>query len=771
MKRIVRGSAIAVAILLALLVLFWFGGRAWLARSVAEHSGDFTVAGLDGPVEIAFDARGVPRIDARSERDAAFALGWCHASERLFQMDLVRRLARGELSAIFGAMAYDTDVRQRQIGFGRRADAAVAALSPERRAILERYAAGVNAWVEQAALLPPEFFLLRYEPRAWSVGDSLAVALYQTWFSHELMDVDRSLQQLLETGGPAMAPAVGGHYPWSPPTVRGGLASTLGDAAYPLRATEASNSWAIAPSRSASGRAIHASDPHLAIDRAPGLWYLASIHTADGLGVVGVTQPGLPFVVMGHNGRIAYAFTVASVDIIDYYDEELAAAPELMARGAAGWEPVATREESIVVKGESKPRTLTVAETKRGPLVERDGARGVSLHWAGFDKPLPELVDAAFALGRAESFDDFRRAVTSFGALDVNWVYSDRDGNIGYQLGSPIPIRDGGDGIARRKGSDPGALWRGYVELEKTPHALNPAAGWIASCNNQPVGPEWPYPLPGFYDPYRIMRAAALLEAKARWTPAEVAAMQMDLVSGRALQWKGLAAKGAAAFGDADAARRLEAWDGSMSTVSREAALFAVWWQEMARALFEDDLGDGWRKGRVIQTQLLAKGVAAVIDDRRTPEAETVEAIAGRAFGRAREIVGAKSYGEISALRVAHPLARVAMLDRWLSLSRGPVPLGGDGGALNANFNAWDDGKRAFDAEMGASMRFVLDWADVDGFSIAHALGQSGNPLSPHFDDFFEPSLRGEGWNVPYSKEKAAAKAVERMRLLPDGRR
>ncbi|MFA6958899.1 MAG: penicillin acylase family protein, partial [Thermoanaerobaculia bacterium] len=772
LKRLARAVLVTLLILFVLLAAAWFGGRSWLSRSVARHSGEFVVRGLDGPVEIGFDARGVPRIDAKTERDAAFALGWCHASERMFQMDLVRRLSRGELSEIFGDAAYETDVRQRQIGFGRRAAAAVPELSPAGRSILESYAAGVNAWITQASMLPPEFVLLRYDPRLWTIDDSLAVALYQTWYSHELMDVDETLQRIVEKVGPEIVPAIGGDYPWSPPTVSAPLAKLLGEQSFPLRATAASNSWVISPMRSASGKAIHASDPHLSIDRAPGLWYLASIHSADGLDVVGVTQPGLPFVVMGHNGAIAFAFTVASVDVIDYYDEDLAGAPKLLlARGASGWEPVVTRQELIVVKGEKEPRRLTVHETKRGPLMRRDGAKGVALHWAGFDRPLSKLVDGALALWRAKSFDEFRGAVTSFGALDANWVYSDRDGNIGYQLGVPIPVRSGGDGIQRRKGSDPNAAWPGYIELERTPHVLNPPQGWLASCNNQPVGSDWPYAIPGFYDPYRITRASALLEAKGRWSPAAVSKMQMELVSGRARRWKALAAEGAGTIGHDDVARRLSAWDGAMTTSSNEAALFAVWWYEMGRAIFEDELGSEWKDGRAIEEKVLGSNLAAVIDDRRTASRETAADISGRAMAKALEAVGTKSYGEMSTLRVAHPLARVAILDRWLSLSRGPIPLGGDPGSLNANFNSYDDETGMFHAHVGASMRYVLDWSDVDAFSIALALGQSGNPFSSHYDDFFEPSLRGEGWNVPFSKAKADERAVERMKLVPRGRR
>jgi penicillin amidase len=208
--------------------------------------------------------------------------------------------------------------------------------------------------------------------------------------------------------------------------------------------TTASNSWAVAPSRSASGAALHASDPHLSIDQAPGLWYLAGLHSEEGLNVVGVTYAGAPFVVMGHNDTIAYSFTVASVDLIDYFDDA----------------PVSTLREEIRVKGEQTPRVLEVKSGSRGVMIDDK----TSLHWAGFDFEPATITDSAVRLQKAKTFDEFRSAVTGFGALDANWIYSDRAGNIGYQLGAPVPIRDY-DTCKRQSARDPRAVWRGYRTL------------------------------------------------------------------------------------------------------------------------------------------------------------------------------------------------------------------------------------------------------------------------------------------------------------------
>jgi penicillin amidase len=704
-------------LLIALLVFLWFGGRWYLGRSVAQYEGTIK-AGVAAPVEITFDAKGVPQVWAKTDGDAFFAIGWLHASERLFQMELVRRLSRGELSEVFGDIAFDTDVAQRRAGFALRANRDVAHMDAKTRAAMQRYVDGINAWIAQVPVLPPELVILQIKPRQWTLADCLAISGYQTWYSHELQDHDQRYQRLIQKlGMPASVLAHAG-FPWSPPTVP------------EYRMSTASNSWVLAPSRSASRAALHASDPHLAIDGVPGLWYLAGLHSEEGLNVVGVTYGGAPFVVMGHNDTIAFSFTVAAVDIIDYYDDA----------------PRATiSREEIRVKGEEKPRVVEVKGGTRGVMIDET----TSMRWAGFHFPSSGIAEAAYRLQRAQTFDEFRRAVTGFGALDVNWIYSDRAGNIGYQLGTPIPIRDY-DTYVRQSARDRKSEWRGYRPLDETPHALNPAQGFLATSNNQIVPPNWPYPIPGFYDPYRITRAAALLPTK--HTRDDMHAMQLDVTSVIALRWKSLAG--------------LSKWDGRMSEDSREATLFAAWWRMLPRAIFEDELGDEWGTGRTFLEEALTTK-SPLIDDKRTPKVETIEDISARAMKDAKNIAGDRTWGEASTLTVRHPLARVKLLDWWLHLNRGPYPAPGDAGTLHANFFALDEKTKAFTARVGPSMRFVLDWSDVDGFTLTGALGQSGNPFSPHYDDFLEMMRRGEEWNVPFSRGKVFAKAASRLRLVP----
>ena len=715
-----------VAVLAVVVALFWLGVPLVLRRSVATYEGNVRTS-VAAPVEITFDAKGIPQIWARTDADALFAIGWLHGSERLFQMELVRRLARGELSEVFGEAAFDTDKFQRTIGFVRQADPEK--LSAPARAAMQRYVDGVNAAIRDAKMLAPELTLLRLTPRPWTLADCLAISHYQTWFSHQLMDQDGKYQKLIEKlGMSAQALSRAGH-PWSPPTVPD------------MRITTASNSWVVAPAHSSTKSALHAADPHLSIDQIPGLWYLAGLHSDEGLNAVGATYAGAPFGAMGHNADIAYSFTVASVDLIDYYHDT--------PRG-----PV-IREE-IRVKGEERPRVVEVRRGARGVMIDEK----TSLRWAGFDFSPAAGIDSGLRLQKAKTFDEFRGLVTRFGALDANWIYSDRHGNIGYQLGAPVPLRDY-DSYARQNASDPRTQWRGYRPLADTPHALNPAQGFLASCNNQPVSGDQ---IPGFYDPYRITRATALLPA--RRTPADMHAMQLDLSSGIVARWKRLAEQGARAAGLESEGRMMGEWDGRVSADSRAATLFQAWWRRMPRAVFEDELGKEWDIGRVLLDEALTTQSPA-LDDRRTARVETAVDLSARAMREAKQIANGRTWGEACTLLVKHPLARVKVLDWWLNLNRGPFRGSGDPGTLNANFFSFHEESKSFRTHVGPSMRFVLDWSNVDAFSIYGALGQSGNPFSPHYDDFLALAQNGGEWIVPFTKERVYATKKSLVTLTP----
>lgn len=758
MSRPIRWLALLVLTLTLVATGAWFGGRAWLSRSVAQYAGEVALAGVDGPIEITFDARGIPQVWAETDRDLRFATGWLHASERLFQMELTRRMARGELSALFGAVALDLDVEQRRLGFGWQVAREAATLPESERIVLAQYVAGVNAWMEQTPVLPPEFVILGTTPAPWTVEDVLVVGFYQTWYSMSLMDRGADYRELFATLGGDASRLAGAVQRWSPPTV---------PSPAPRLAT-ASNSWVLSPARTRSGAALHASDPHLETSSAPGLWYALGLHSRESGDAVGVSGPGLPGIAMGHNRHVAWAFTVAPVDLVDDYwftiDDADGTAPQL--RTLDGPERLTVRTDTILVK-DASPHVVRLLRAAMGPVMDVRGDSARVLRWVGFEVPSWSPAVAIGATTAMRDFPSFQRVVTSAGAFAVNWTYSDRAGNIGYQLGAPLPIRGAYDTFTPQSGMDSSVQWRGHHPVAASPHAFNPADGWLVSTNNQIVDADWPYPLPGYYDVARVTRAFALLDTVRDATVEQSRLFQADMMSGIAVRWRALAAHGAEQLGRTDIAARLLRWDGNMRASDTTATLFAYWWERLPREYFEDELGDDWVRARALTIAALEDTTHAFADDSRTLLQETREHLAARALEHALRDPWQRPFGAMQTLTVRHPLAQVAVLDRWLGLTRGPIPLGGDDATLNASFTRFDTTSRSLAVTTGPSMRFVLDWADVDGFTLSRHLGQSGNPLSPHFDDFLAPHLAGEPWPMPITRERVLARAVTTLRLVP----
>jgi len=767
MKKVLIRIGIGFAFLLGLL---WFGGRWILSFSKAQYSGTIQLSGIQAPVEVLFDAKGIPQIWATNNPDLLFTLGWVHASERLFQMEAIRRFTSGELAEIFGENLYPTDLLQRKIGFARLAENELPQLNPQMKEILQHYCDGVNAWIESKTILPPEFVLLRFRPRPWRPVDCVSIGIYQTWFAHSLMDHDQQYHKLAEKLGNQIIPLFHEYKSWSPPTVHDSFLKELfAHNPFPLRMSLASNSWVVAPKKSGSGRAIHASDPHLMINMVPCFWYIVGLHSAEGLSVVGVTTPGLPFVTMGHNGVIGFAFTVAGVDLIDYYRAPRHPEDSLKILTARGYQPMTIVSEAIKIQGESNPRMAPLYLTPDGPVVEMDSASVLILKWAGYDFNSEQIFQSILNLQSAKNFEEFRTAVTGLGALDVNWTYSDSSGNIGYQLGAPIPVREYENSFCQIPAESSFAKWNGFVPLEKTPHLLNPTEGWVASCNNQPVSSKWPFSIPGFYDPYRITRVQHWLTQREKYSVADFEQMQLDRISAIALRWKELMASGALHLEKPELAQKIREWNGEMGTDQTIPALFSFWWYYLTRALFEDELGTEWRLGESLREEILTNDFQKIIDivTTRDKKERPVE-IAAKALSMALEQVGERNYGEVCQLTMSHPLSIIKILDYWLDLNRGPFPFGGDNGSLNANWRSYDSEQNQFNSLVGPSMRFILDWADVDQFTINTNLGQSGNPFSSHYADFLEMWRQGERWLVPFHRKAVEARQVSLLTLVPE---
>ena len=755
--------------LIILVIVLWFGVKWTLSFSTAKYDGTVKTSAVQFPVEVTYDKMGIPQIWAKTNKDLYFTVGYLHASERLFQMELVRRFTLGELSELFGADTYQVDVRQRNLGFAKKAKEEIKDVDEASLKTLQSYCDGINSWIADKSILPPEFVILQTKPRNWIPEDCLAILIYQTWFAHALMDHDESYSKLIDKLGPNVRRILKDNKSWSPTTVpESFLSSIFGNEEFPGRMSKASNSWVISPSKSVSGSAIHASDPHLQVNQIPGFWYIMGLHSQEGINSLGITAAGLPFVAMGHNDSIAWAFTVASVDIIDYYKEKLNPINKMQYLTPTGYQEMKSWSEEIKVKDEEKPRHEIFYSTRHGVVIRQDSIFATALKWAGYDFNSAKMLKSILNISNLHNFKQFRETVTQFGALDVNWTYSDKKGNIGYQLGAPIPIRTYSNTYEPLAGEDSSLDWKGYHPLSETPYVYNPKEGFAATCNNTIVPQNWPYDIPGFYDDYRIVRVNNLLSQSGQFSQSSTEEMQMDIVSSHANRWKWLMAEGARRLKNDDLFKQILQWNGEMSLDETLPTLYSLWWKELANPIFKNKLGSDWRNGRLILEEILADNTPSLSDNKNSVLGnETIVDASTAALDAVLKKRPVAKWGDVSTLTAKHPLSMVKILDYWLDLNRGPVSVPGDFASINPSYFDFDEETGKFNMNVAASMRFVLDWSDINAFTINTNLGQSGNPFSDHYDDMLDLWKTGKRWTVPFTSEKVNETKVSMLRLEP----
>ena len=752
---------------------------ALVASGRARRSGESAVAGLGAPVDVSFDRFGIPSIHAGSAVDAAAALGWLHANDRLFQMELTRRAASGRLAEIFGARALRFDTRVRKLGFGRVTGELAAQVSPESRRWLEAYAAGVNAWLaERGADLPPEFRLLRHRPEPWRPEDSLAVIYVMARVLSPVMEPaeDESFAFLRAFG------------PERTRELIGELDAVVFDEAVELsRATPVSpeplgkraegaglgsNNWAVSAAKSATGGALLANDPHLDLEL-PSVWFEARIVAPD-YEAVGMTLPGSPAVILGRGPRLAWACTNLYLDDVDVFLERLDAGGRNVLRGER-WVAVESWRETVRVRN-GEAIEIEVQRTDRGPLLAADPERGLperSIAWTGWS---PSDSLAAFvALARAGSVDEVRAAIAPYAFPAQNLVVADAAGSILWTPLGRAPDRFGWDGWLPAPGWRADVGWRGLLPAAANPELRDPAAGQIVTANSfLPVEkPAW---FEGDFDtPFRMDRIRERLAARSDWTPREFLGLQRDVVSLWARRL--VAALGDVSEGDAGrAAAALGAWDGAMSERG-PAALFALVERTLQRAIFEDEaerarlarFGTRWRLLRLLEGQMSE----AWFDDLATPERESREQIVARALeqawreGVARwgEEVARWPYAEIHTLTLEHALGGLPLVGGWFE--RGPFPVHGSATTVDALGGPWRGD--AVSVAYGPSMRFVTDAADPAATFAIVPGGQAGHPADPHYDDQLGLYFAGGARPVPWGEAAQERGAVSRLRLVPRG--
>ena len=731
--------------------------------------------GIADRVTIRRDRHGIPHIDAASDVDAYFGLGFCHAQDRGFQLESMLRIGRGTLAEVLGDKAVSIDQLSRRIGFRRSSEAQLPVIADDVKSWIQGYVSGINAGFEQSKK-PHEFAILGFEPTAWDVADVLAFLKLQSFMLPSNWDVELTRLRLLQSDGPDALQKL------DPAPVQAGMATNHSMANVNALSVElkqfqdyappggGSNNWVIAGSRTKSGKPIVANDPHLA-PVVPSWWYLAHLRTAQWQ-IAGATFVGGPAFPTAHNDHGAWGITAGLTDNTDLFIE-------------TNLDDYPAVEEVIRVKG--KPDIVEkVHITPRGPIVTPAlSVNGVSLAMrAVWLDPLPlrGLMDSP----SSSDFKSFRQPFREWPCLPLNLVYGGVDGTIGYQLAGQLPIRKSTHGLMPQRGDSPLSQWSdSRVSFDDMPTIVNPERGFIATANFYPEGAHIEVGH-DFCDGYRVWSIENNLAAKAEdWTVADSLALQMNVDS---LPWQSIRDIVLSLESEqerlAEAMNLLREWDGSLSKESAAATICELFLQQMsirvAQAVapngYAEALGGAAGKGpstrslfgdrRIGHLCKLIQDQPAGWFDKPWPKVMTDTLLSVMKFLHEKHGPSPKwwQWGDLHTLTIRHSiLGKHKVLRPLFNLP--PMASGGDPNTINQS------GYRTLDAVDDIhnipTMRAVIDVSDWSNSRYVLSGGQSGNPLSPHFDDLLPLWQRGEGVPIAWAADDVLRAAKHTLILQP----
>jgi penicillin amidase len=737
-------------------------------------------------------------------------------------MDFNRRLVAGRLSEVIGEVTLPVDRWLRILGLRRVSSQEADLVSPETRANLEAYAAGVNARIAQGRL-PIEFKLLRYQPEAWTLVDSISWLKYMSWSLSVNWESELLRAKLIAHLGPKRAAELEPAYPGHQPTIipsGAELADMAADAleragaARPFTGPSAgaglgSNNWVLSGSRTTTGAPLLANDMHLLMTM-PSIWYENHLVGGD-FNTTGVSFPGLPGIVSGHNGHVAWGFTNGFPDVQDLYVERLrrrddgANQSRVQYEYKGDWHEAEVIPEQISVKG-----AATVVEevivTRHGPIIntlapdlageglsgdataQSEVVEGLALRWTSLEPDT--MTEALRGMNRARSCLEFRESLRHWASPTQNVVYADTEGNIAYSFPGKVPVRAKGDGKVPVPGWTGEYEWVGYIPFEELPHIYNPPVGYVATANNRVIGDDYPYELGLEYcSGARAERIVELIEARDKIDIAYIQEMHLDQVSPTArtiARYLGeLPVEDPELAAIVDAMRQ---WDGTLTADNPTAAVHQVFIRRMLSLMLGEALGD-------LATHYTGKGPTPLLQEgsmfgekawtwllQRLDEPDSAWFDLGRGESRddlmrlalietvsfLKERMGPEidswTWGKLHKLTYAHPLGAVKPLDKLLN--RGPYPLGGDGTTV------WATAPVAYEMEseaiIGPPFRFIADLGDVRNSVGLLVPGQSGQPGSKHYDDQIQAWFEGEYHPMLYDYEDVEREAVACLRLVPE---
>jgi penicillin amidase len=775
----------------------------------APQQNAIQIQGIKARITIRRDERGIPYVEAQNDEDLYFGQGYATAADRLWQMDLFRRTARGELAEVLGPgpnnVALDQDKLHRTYGFSQEAEAELANASPRARAVLEAYARGVNAYAASldSKSMPPEFQILNYGFRAWTAADTFVVikiffeALSDTW-RLDLMRQGLSAVPLekraellpeispldvLVVGKDAQSRAASARlqtYTLSTETLaklahnQAIAAAALNRIGFDTEALAASNNWVVSGKRTVSGKPLLSNDPHLR-PTAPSIWHMVHL-SAPGVRVAGVGTAGIPGVILGHNDRVAWGSTNVGPDVQDLYIEKFDPSNPKRYQTPSGWQDAVIRREQIKVRkgfagAEYDIVTHDVTVTRHGPIIfEGDGKR-YALRWTALD-PAKNNTDFLLTMNRARNWKEFNDALESFTAPTQNIVYADVDGHIGYHAAGVVPIRKSGDGSVPYDGSTDAGEWTSYIPSAKLPTLYDPPSGMIVTANQRVVGTDYPYFLThAWAQPYRARRIFDLLNEKPKLSADDYRRILGDVYSIAGVHFtrevvKLLRPK----LTPADERLRatldaFEKWDGRVNAESTVAPIVSQMRVAFRAKLLAGVLGPelsknfGWANFDTTLDRVLNDQPPAWLPKEYSSYADLLRACYDEAISSLTKNIGADetkwTWGELAKARFNHPLAGAPLIGAQFAIA--PFPQNGTGGSIGATVNVG----------ASVSMRLIADTSDWDKTQQGIALGESGLPKSPHWTDQLADWRAVTPREFPFSPAAVEKAAKETLVLEP----
>ncbi|HEX5105311.1 MAG TPA: penicillin acylase family protein [Pirellulaceae bacterium] len=746
--------------------------RARAKAVLAQVEGQIKAPGLKAPVEVRRDRWGVPHIYAQNQHDLFFAQGYVAAQDRLFQIDLWRRVGVGQTAEIFGEEGVEADRFARLVLYRGELEPEWKSYAPDTQEIATAFTDGINACIDQMQAqnkLPIEFQLLGYQPQKWQPEDVLArmsgIIMTSNWQrevarAHLIsrVGVERA-REIAPTDPPReFAPAPGLDLAAITPDIFQGYLAAARTLKFSPVTTE-SNNWAIDGTLSASGKPLLASDPHRPLGL-PSLRYVVHLH-APGWNAIGAGEPGLPGIALGHNERIAWGITIVGTDQADLYVEETKPDDPRQYKVGDSWQPMRIIRETIRVRGRTEPLELELRFTRHGPVIYQDESRGtaIALQWAG-SEPGGAAYLGGIAVARAQNHEQFLKALEGWHIPCLNFMYADVEGNIGWVAAAHTPIRKNWDGLLPVPGASGDYEWQGFLPVSKLPQAFNPPQHWLATANHNILPPGYPHQIAyEWAGPQRFQRVQTRLTEKKQFTLDDFQSIQHDSRSIPGLALAELA-KHLDLPADLHPYRSiLTGWDGVLSRDAQAGPLYAAWLQELLNAFYAESIP---KDPRLERADL--RNVTTMLGQLQGRD-ELLRTTFAAAVSRVKQLQGNDPaqwrWGKLHTASFTHAIAGLGPAYEQV-FNLGPVERTGDGHTPNNSRH--DD---SFQQVHGASYRQLFDLADWDRGLATSTPGQSGQLGSPHYSDLLPLWAEGQYFPLAYSRAKVEAVTQYRLELQP----